>query len=246
MACRRPNSLLRLVLGLVRGLAVVAAVLPTVGSDVEAAEPATKSYEAQGVRIEIPASWEIVKEETTVFTAREPVQGPTDTFHENVRLNTVEVPAGLTLERILEAQEKDARSTFEVLGSGRLPGGKHEMAWLAIAPKTTEAGERRDVKIDYYFVEGRRSYALHCITPQAEYEKYRPLFEQIARSIALPAAASPAPIAAPTAVPQSAPRDERSAAREGGRQIGYWMFRVMAAVIVGYGLMAVYRRVRGG
>jgi|GEM_PF-3245493 len=233
MVRRRPNSPLRLARSLGPSLVVIAAILPGGLCELQGAEPATKSYEAQGVRIEIPASWEVVKEETTVFSAREPIQGPTDTFHENVRLNTVEIPAGLTLERILEAQEDDARTSFDILGNGRLPGGKHEIAWLAIVPKTTEAGETRDVKIDYYFIEGRRSYALHCLSPQAEFETYRPQFEQIARSIALPGT-SP-----------SVPQNDRSRAREGGKMIGDWTFKVMLSVVICYGLMAVYRRVFG-
>jgi hypothetical protein len=225
---RRPLS------SVVRAALVFAVMMPVVAVDLRAAEPAMKTHEAAGVRLEIPADWEVAESEGTIFSAREPQKGPDDQFYENIRLVTREVPASTTLDQVLSVQTTGARTEYDILGSGHLHGGAHPMAWLAIAPKSDEDGAR-PVMVSYYYVNGGRSYALNAMTARDNYDSYRPIFEKVARSVALPGGV----------IPPSPVDPARQKAREGGEAIGNWTFKLMMAVVVVFGLKALFRRLFG-
>lgn len=157
-------------------------------------ESATKKVILPELQLTLPSAWERVPEAGTILTVRTPPEGPTDEFLENIRILSYPVPSRASLDELLELQRQDGLQAFHEIGKGEVVGAPSRTVWLALKSKTPATptdkltGELTDAltKIDFMTLREDRLYVLHCMTATQDYEKFRPLFESIAKSVTYP------------------------------------------------------------
>jgi len=134
--------------------------------------------------VSIPDSWQHLPDEKTLLTARGPLRSIGDTFMENIRIKSYELPKSLTPDQIAAAQSTpEALERFKLLARGRLEGTKTPISWMAIAPKTPTSPKDDLTKIDYFAVSGNKAFVIHCMVESSEWQKEKELFDSIARSL---------------------------------------------------------------
>lgn len=192
--------------------------------------------------IELPAGWSRVKgRANALLTALAPSDGETDTFRENLRVETAALrPGERTIDDVLAAdlEHESGRSKLKRIARGELAASDGtRILWMALTPKSLPADEERLTMIDYGCVHGRNAYLFHFMVEPSKYQDYLPKFEGIMRSVrfaAVPGAARKVP----------APTSQDPGQIEQAKGLGQVVFMLMILVVIGYGIMKMIQGLR--
>jgi hypothetical protein len=146
----------------------------------------TYKDEKTGLAVSIPANWTAVPYEGALMALISPATGEDDIFRENVLITHDDAFKNLSLAAYLKALAYDVRQKYpdtQTLESGEIEIGGLQGHWL-IDSFTGPKGPAKVYRV--VLIKDAAAYVFHGTAPVQTFDRYRPVFETIARSIAWP------------------------------------------------------------
>ncbi len=181
---------------------------PAKGSDASAAQttgkgtkgkPASDAAEEEGpaleqtfhddqgrIELKVPEGWEAMGYEGALVALISPQNGEEDFFRENLLVTHDTEFENLTFPRYLKALEVEVRNRYpdtETLESGEIEIAG-EMAHFLVESFTSLKGPAKVYRV--VILRGSTAYVLHATAPVQSFDRYRPIFEAIAKSVTFP------------------------------------------------------------
>jgi hypothetical protein len=163
-------------------LAVLLLILAASGCREKAKVPGEYVSRAKGFAVVFPPNWAVQEDKMGLdVIALAPLDGPADTFQENVTVSSAPMPTPLAAEQILEGNlgpMMKVISEFKPEDRGTVEINGVKAAWLSYSQLQ---GQFR-LKVRLYAVPGRdRAYLIHCVAEELSAPSYADRFATIAR-----------------------------------------------------------------
>ena len=174
------------VLGVVAGLAFLIfaedsqakTVTTKTTSHQAASAPAKFVDKLNGFSIELPAGWEQQKDQMgSAIMAISPMDGPKDTFRENINVVVEVLKEKLTTKDYFNASQEVIKKVFtdfksEKSGQTKIDG--HDFMWTIFSHRL---GTVRARVLQYVVVNKDKAYVITCSSEPDKFNQYMPKFE---------------------------------------------------------------------
>lgn len=143
-------------------------------------EPQVYASEKYGFRITGPSGW--VQEEDkapNLLTYKEPLTGPSDSYHEMISIWIEPVRPGADLAAFTDTVVKDMAGSTKLLFRKKTRLGERAAVRLVWQPKNMTPKLKSFM---YVVVDNGYGYTVHCIAEADEFDEYEPLFERACKT----------------------------------------------------------------
>lgn len=143
-------------------------------------------FQGKGYTIRNVYGWE----EKTGFMGSDrmwlsPVEGPADSFRENVNVTLEEIPPGITAEKYAEVSAENFKQQMDTKGDVAYTKTKVDDLDAYVAHITHRMGGVNMVLDSYVIVDGQHAYVISCTAAEEAYDRYQPKFKEMVNTFSL-------------------------------------------------------------